>query len=198
MPPPTLSGPPACPAAFDSASLLGLARQGNRDAIGELIEHYRPQVEGYLHGKLPGSQRSLLDTADLVQSVLVRAVQRAPRFTHKTPGAFGRFLLHVAHCVLVDHYRSQSCRPSSQPLSESGGARCLTATPFTSAVVGEDCQRLRDALADLAPRDRNTLELRSGCALSWSKIATACDYPSEDAARMGFKRVAARIARQLA
>ena len=58
-----------------SMDLLLRAQAGDNRAVEELCARYLPRLRRWAHGRLPSSSRRLLDTEDLVQDVLLKAVR---------------------------------------------------------------------------------------------------------------------------
>ena len=75
-----------------TSSLLLLAREGDAAARDQLFVRYLPRLKQWTHGRLPSRARHLLDTDDLVQVVLVRALSQLGRFEPRREGAFFAYL----------------------------------------------------------------------------------------------------------
>src|SRR5262245_47092351 len=54
--------------------LLERAKTGDEAALNELLGRYRPVLRRWASGRLPRNRRDLLETDDLVQETLVRAI----------------------------------------------------------------------------------------------------------------------------
>lgn len=56
-------------ALLQTGPLLERARAGDRGSRELLLETYRKRIEGFLHARIPASERGLLETQDVVQEV---------------------------------------------------------------------------------------------------------------------------------
>src|SRR5689334_16228480 len=62
-----------------TGDLLGRAQSGDRQAIDLLLSRYQRPLQNLLHLRLTPNTRRLLETQDLVQEVLTRALARLPQ-----------------------------------------------------------------------------------------------------------------------
>src|SRR5438105_2858446 len=85
--------------------LVDRVRAGDLAARDRLIARYLPILTRWAHGRLPHASRDLSETADLVQSTMLRAFQRLPTFEVEGPGAFFAFLRQVMTNILRDEIR---------------------------------------------------------------------------------------------
>ena len=94
----------------EDATLVAAARNGDREAFGELYARYGRLVHGVLLSRLP---RHEVD--DLVQDVFVTALRRLR--TLRDPAAFGAWLAAIARNRATDHHRRGPgpARPAPAP-----------------------------------------------------------------------------------
>ncbi len=58
-----------------TGDLVKRAKDGDQRAMSGLMARHRPRLERWTSGRLPHDARSLLDTSDLVQETLPRAIE---------------------------------------------------------------------------------------------------------------------------
>jgi len=66
----------AQPGLDSTFALVERAKTGDRDAIDRLFTRFMPALRRWASGRLPRWTRDLMDTDDLVQETVVRAVKR--------------------------------------------------------------------------------------------------------------------------
>src|SRR5206468_605262 len=68
--------PPGASVLESTATLLARLRKGDLAARDRILARYRPTLQRWAHGRLPSRARGLVDTDDLVQITLIRALNR--------------------------------------------------------------------------------------------------------------------------
>src|SRR5690349_5962232 len=79
--------PPPSP-HLSTEALLARIRGGDTDARETLLARYVTGLRRWAHGRLPTAARDLVDTDDLVQSTLYRALAHVEEFDNRGEGAF--------------------------------------------------------------------------------------------------------------
>ena len=142
---------------------------GDKDALGELLEAFGPDVEAGL--RIGSTWRGLLDAADVMQVTYLEAFTQIRCFDAERAEAFPNWLRRIAENNLRDAIRSLEARKNPSPrmqLDAYGGDSCValldtltggTGTPSQVARGAEAGQRLRDALRTLPPDYARTVEL---------------------------------------
>ena len=95
-----------------TAELVRRARDGERDAFGELYRRYAGMVHGILLARLPHAE-----VADAAQDVFLRALRHLASL--RDEAAFGGWLATLARTAAVDWRRRPASRASHQPLDDS-------------------------------------------------------------------------------
>jgi len=129
----------------DDISIINAARDGNRDAFGQLYDRYARMVHGILLARVPAS-----DVEDLVQDVFLLALPRI-RTLHDV-SRFGAWLAAIARNRANDHYR-----------------RSNTASQLTEAET--DATFVLAAIRSLPDAYRETLILRLVEGMTGPEIA---------------------------
>src|SRR5713226_501837 len=74
------------PLGVDSTfDLVERAKSGDQEAFNRLFARYLPSLRRWASGRLPRWSRDLMDTDDLVQETMFRAVNRLDRFESRHP-----------------------------------------------------------------------------------------------------------------
>jgi RNA polymerase sigma-70 factor (ECF subfamily) len=93
-----LTGVSPVPAPSVEARLVAAAREGSREAFGQLYQRFAPMVHGLLLARVPRA-----DVDDLVQDVFLRAMRRLGSL--RSAEAFGPWLAAIARNRARDHWR---------------------------------------------------------------------------------------------
>jgi len=154
-------------AAFDQ--VLAAAQANAGWAFARLYESLAPAVAGYLRAQ--GAR----EPEDLTSEVFLAVFGRLGSFVGGE-SQFRSFVFTIAHHRLIDERRALARRPPPQAL----GARGLDDFDHTQSAAAEDValrdmatERVRAALAQLAPDQRDVLTLRVIADLSVEQVAHA-------------------------
>jgi RNA polymerase sigma-70 factor (ECF subfamily) len=175
-----------------TAVLLTRARSGDIEAREELFQRFLPVLNRWAHRRLPLRARDLVETADLVQMTLLRALNRLDRFESRGEGAFLGYLRHILLNVVRDEIRRSAGRGPHVQLDET------LASPYSSVVeqvIGlEQMERYQRGLEMLTEEQQQAVLLRVEFGYTYAQIAEALAKPSPDAARMTVARALAELA----
>lgn len=188
--------PAAEPIDADSSFvLLQRARSGDERALNRLIERYLPGLRRFASGRLPRDRYDLLDTDDLVQETLMRAVRHLESFEVRREGALRAYLRQALLNRIRDEARRARRRPAPTELPEDAPA--AGASPLEEAIGHEAVERYEAALAKLREEDREAIVARIEMGCSYEALAEALEKPSADAARMAVGRALVRLAKEI-
>src|SRR5215510_7508992 len=95
-----------------TATLLESVKQGDRSARDRLLARYLVTLRRWARGRLPARARDLVDTDDLVQVTLIRALDHMEGFEPRRDGAFTAYL----HRALVNQIRDELRRVARRPM----------------------------------------------------------------------------------
>ena len=191
--PPTAVSPEGTKPMMDIASLIDLARNGDKTALGNLLESYsryfrllaRVQIGRRLQGKV--------DAADIVQETFLEANRQIARFRGHSEGellAWLRRILAGRIAVTLRHYLSVKGRDvnlerelvgldrSSAALS--GSLAASISSPSQRVARREQAVLLADSLSKLPEAYREVIILRHLEGLSFADVAARMER-SEDA-----------------
>ena len=144
--PPASRGDIATGSAEASFALLLRAKAGDEHAREALFARYLPRVRRWAHGRLPSHSRSLLNTDDLAQEVLCRAVVSLEKFDPPRRGLSG--VPPADHApAFVQKCGAHGAR-CGEPLEDSMRLRIVA----TARDWARSARTLRAALQRLKPR----------------------------------------------
>lgn len=161
--------------------LVIAARDGDRDAIGQLLESYRDYLRRRAAERLAHGLHQRLDASDLVQQTFLEAHQSFAKFAGSTAPEFVAWLKQILHCnvanAMRDHFLAQKrAAGREQSLASSTGdgmarVAAATSTPSHRLMRIEESLRFLDALDELPFEQSAAVRLRYLEGLSVSEIA---------------------------
>ena len=181
--------------SLDSSVLLRRAKAGDPLARNLLVKKHLPALRRWAHGRLPPAARDLIDTDDLVQVTMVRALDHLGSFEPRHAGAFLAYLRQI----LVNHIRDEIRRVSRRP--DRGGMSDDIAdgrpSPLDQVVGREGRERYERALLTLAPDQQEAIVLRLELGFTYQEMAEALERPTANAARLLVTRALVRLAKEM-
>jgi RNA polymerase sigma-70 factor (ECF subfamily) len=181
--------------SFDSTIVVfEQAREGNLAARRELLIRTLDPLRRWARGLLPRFARAEANTDDIVQDVVVRALQALPRFEYSTAGAVLAYLRTSVRNRIADEIRKVSRRGVAQELVEVADDAI---SPLEELVLRERSERYIAALRSMRPNDRLLLILRLEQRLSFEEIARRLRKSTASSARIAFGRALKRLGQHL-
>lgn len=168
---------------------------GEEDARSALVNRYLAPLERFARGRLPAGARDLVDTGDMVQEVLIRALNNVSQFENRGVGALFGYLRHAVLNRLRDEARRVSRTPGREPLDELPD---LHPSPLDELLGREAVNRFESALTILTPEEQAAVVARVEMGMTYPEIARDLGKTSPDAARMCVGRALARLSRHMA
>ena len=175
--------------------LLHRAKEGDRDALEQLMSRYLPRLRRWASGRLPMYARSLLDTADLVQDTLLRVIEGLDRIEVRGPGGFQAYVRTAVLNRIRDEVRWAGRRPGPDGIPETLPDR--QPTPIENAIGAELLERYEAGMARLDERNRQLLHLRIELDFDYDEIAAMTGRESRNTARMAVQRALSRLADEM-
>ncbi len=186
------AGQPGLDSTFD---LVERAKSGDGEALNRLFARYLPTLRRWASGRLPRWTRDLMDTDDLVQETVFRAVKRIGAFESRHEGALQAYLRQAIVNRIRDEVRRKQRSPVAAELSDNESDQ--SASPLDQAIGAEAVERYEAALARLKPEEREAIVARVEMDCSFQELADALGKPSADAARMAVSRALVRLAEEM-
>ena len=190
----TMDNPPS-PDLESTLELVHRAKAGDRDALERLVERCLPPLRRWASGRLPRWTRDLMDTDDVVQETIVRAVNRLENFEPRHEGALQAYLRQAVMNRIRDEVRRSGRTPAATTIGDDHQDRA--ASPLDEAIGHEAVERYEAALARLRPDEREAIITRVEMDASYDAVARALGKPSADAARMAVSRALLRLAQEM-
>jgi RNA polymerase sigma-70 factor (ECF subfamily) len=183
------------PSSESSLVLLERARGGDARALDELLERYLPRLRRWARGRLPRAARDLLDTEDVVQETLVKAVRNLDNLVVRDDGALQAYLCQALRNRLADAYRRTHARAVDTAIkSDLPGAG---PSPLEQAIGQQALDRYEDGLSRLTPTDREAIILRVELCYGYDEIARLLGKSNAASARVAVSRALARLSRTM-
>jgi RNA polymerase sigma-70 factor, ECF subfamily len=190
--------PPAAmtePRVDTTLDLVERVKSGDREALDHLFARFLPALRRWASGRLPRWTRDLMDTDDLVQETVMRAVKRIDSFESRHEGALQAYLRQAVVNRIRDEVRRTTRTPPGAELDDN--ERDKTASPLELAIGREAVDRYDAALARLKPEEREAIVARVEMDCSYQEVAQALGKTSADAARMAVSRALLRLAEEM-
>jgi len=175
-----------------TSDLLRRAKSGDSTALNSLMSRYRPKLIRWATGRLPSYARSLLDTGDLVQETLLRAIQSLENLEVGGPGMFQAYVRQAVLNRIRDQVRWARRRPGVDEVPED--LVDSTPSPLEGAIGSDVLDRYERSLEQLTETQRRLIHLRIELDFSYEEIAAIMERQSPDAARMAVQRAVRRLA----
>jgi RNA polymerase sigma-70 factor (ECF subfamily) len=171
----------------DSAVLVERVREGDRGALGELLEQYRERLARLVRVRMDRRVVGRIDPADVLQETFMEAVTRIDDYLRDPKTSLFLWLRFLTIQQLIRHHRRHlgvQARGAGREVSLHHGAlpgatsADLAAqllgkhtTPSQAAIRAELQLRLEDALSAMEPIDREVLALRHFEQLTNAEVA---------------------------
>lgn len=178
--------------------LINKAKAGEPAAFNLLLERYLQRILRIVRMRLGPKLRGRLESMDIVQEVMVRAIKGFENFELKNEGAFLHWLSQLVHNEIRDlaDYHGAAKRDQNKEVHKKNDAdRSVLSTipaqsiyrPSFQLRLKEEVLELEVAMDQLTDQQREVIVLRQYEGLAFKEIGEALDC-SEDAARMQFAR----------
>jgi RNA polymerase sigma-70 factor (ECF subfamily) len=196
-------------ARIDSAEtneLLQRVREGDQQALEQLLARHRQRLHDFVDGHLEPRMRARIDPSDLVQETQLEVARRMDDFLRRQPMPFHLWVRKTAYEHLLrarrDHRRARRSVEREQRWPDRSSlllARSLQAavpSPSRALQTKELAESISRAMASLAEADREILLLRDADELPYEDIACLLEIDPA-AARKRYGRALIRLQKTL-
>lgn len=195
----------------DTQELLRRVEQGDQSAVGELLARHRDRLRQMVAVRMDPRLAGRVDPSDVVQEALAEASQRLADYVRSRPLAYYPWLRQIAwqrlehlHARHVGAQKRSVAREARQDMALSdesvmelaGRLAASGSSPSMHALRKELHSRVRGALEEMSPRDREILLLHYLEQLTFSEVAAVLQI-AEPAARMRHIRALERLRARL-
>ena len=164
---------------------LARYRHGDVGALGEMVEHYRRPLFGFILKMTEGRD----EAEDIFQEVWIRAIRHLDTFKERR---FLSWLFRIAHNLIIDRARKkkpdaslQDTRDDQPALEEHTASRAPS--PSDDAEHADIKRQIMTAVNRLPPDQKAVFLMRMDGDLSFKEIATIQDVSINTAlARMQY------------
>ncbi len=178
-----------------TTELLQRAKDGDQRALAVLTARYLPRLQRWASGRLPRYARSLLDTTDLVQETMMRAIEGLDGIEVRGPGGFQAYVRQAVLNRIRDQIRWARRRPGPGGIPDDLTDRAPS--PLEQAIGSQVLDRYERALASLEEEERQLVHLRIELDFDYETVAAMTGRPSRDAARMAVQRALKKLAERM-
>jgi len=148
--------------------LVGICRQGDKEAFGELVRRYQRLVVGIAY-RMSGDTMLAEDAA---QDACLRAWRRLTSFRPRGAGSFRAWLCRIATNVTVDRLRRSRPTVALHDLALTGSLR-----PDEAYLHKEKTETVQAAILRLPEASRAALILREYEGFSYREISETLGIP---------------------
>lgn len=180
-----------------SRALLDRARGGDERALSRLFRQQAASLRRWARGRLPRWARSMTDTADIVQDVLMRSFRRLDLFEDRGKGTLQAYLRRGVENRILDEMRRVRRRPFIEDEDAAGEVADDRASPFDRVMDVEQEEKYKRALTTLTEDERLLIVGRLELGYSYEQLALITNRPTKDAARVALHRAVLKMAERL-
>jgi RNA polymerase sigma factor (sigma-70 family) len=163
-----------------------------------LFRHHRNSLRQWARRHLPGWARSLHDTSDIVQDVLLQTFRRIDKFENRGRGALRAYLQMAIRNHVIGQVR-KAVRHPSQALDDGHVEPASQApSPEHLAAEAEAGRHFKQALTMLSDDERTLVVGRLELNYSYEQLALVTGRATAGAARIAVRRAVAKLATRMA
>ncbi|MBX9792391.1 MAG: sigma-70 family RNA polymerase sigma factor [Pirellulales bacterium] len=197
------NGRPAPP-----GDLLSRARDGDADALGQLLDGFRGYLLAVAHRELDGGLRARLGPSDLVQETFLRSQRALANFAGANQEELRAWLAQILvnrcrdlrdeHVLTAKRaiHREVPLEADGSAIGPVNGLAADTLTPSGHAIADEELAGLMTALTQLPDECRQVVWLRNWEGLTFDEVGRRTGRSAE-AARKVFSRGVRQLAELL-
>ena len=178
--------------------LLREARDGDDDALGQLLQDHRNYLLAMVNSDMESQIRPKVGSSDIVQEALLTAYREFDQFSGESSNELVAWLRQICKHDLSDAERSfkrtkkrqisreKPIEPSSKlmiPLPDTA------ATPSTEAMASEQSKQLNAAMEKLSTDYQTVLKLRNWEQLSFEEIGQQMGRSAESVRKLWTRAV---------
>jgi RNA polymerase sigma-70 factor (ECF subfamily) len=184
-----------------NGELLARARAGDREALGELLEHNRGYLRNLADRLLDDRLGRRIDASDLVQQTCLSVHKQIGEFVGHDAAQFAAWLRQIhernIRNAVRDQLHTEKRAISREESPADGDAQVIgQTTPSQHAVRREESVQLANAIAQLVADEQEALRRRYLEGQSVAEISAAMGLSKDALARL-FKRAMKNVKRHL-
>jgi RNA polymerase sigma-70 factor (ECF subfamily) len=149
------------------ANLVERAKTADQQAIQDLVVHFQPRLEGFVHSRMGHRMQLQTDAEDVVQETLAKAFQNIRQLNWQGEKAFFSWLVSIAENIIL----SASQKADRIPLELNPDAPDSEESPSKHLRRNERFERLEKAIGCLSPDHRQVVLMARVERLQTAEIA---------------------------
>ena len=170
-----------------SRELLEQAKSGSPEALNHLYERCAGRLLAFIRLRLGRDLRSRLESRDILQATLLKSLEHVGELKADESRSVMAWLARIAEHEIRDcadfHHRQRRDAAREMALEDDAPLPALTRSALSRVILGEQAERLEQALESLSPAHRDVILLRKFEELSFAEIGQRLGK-TEDACRM--------------
>lgn len=186
------------PPEIRTAELLARAARGDTRALSSLFRRHLSPLTRWARGRLPRWARSVNDTADIVQDVLLQTFRRVDRFEDRGRGALRGYLQAAIKNRINDEIRRSVRRPTSELGRHNYRLAASDPSPFETVAEIELQEAYRRVLATLSDDEQALVVGRLELDYNYDQLALISGRATPEAARIAVRRAVRKLAQRMA
>ena len=183
-----------------SRELLDQAKSGSADALNQLYERCARRLLAFIRLRLGRDLRSRLESRDILQATLLKSLEHIGDLKADETRSVMAWLARIAEHEIRDcadfHHRQRRDAARETALDDDAPLPALTRSALSRVILGQQAERLEEALESLSPAHREIILLRKFAELSFAEIGQRLGK-SEDACRMLLARAMTALTMQM-
>lgn len=175
-----------------TSELLDRVKQGDDDALEQLLARCLPALRRWARGRLPTFARGMMDTSDLVQDTVLSVLRHLDRLDLDHQGALQAYLRQAVLNRIRDAIRQRQRRggPHTELPEELADEET---SPLDRLIGVENVARYEAAIKRLRPPDREAVVGRFELHYSFQELTVVLNKPTVNAARVAVTRAVRRL-----
>jgi RNA polymerase sigma factor (sigma-70 family) len=186
-------------------------RRGDTAALDSLFRRYSNVVNRIVATRLGRTAARFAEIEDIAQEALMSAFRNLGEFEATGEGTFRNWLARIVENKVLDAWRRDQAQrrgggrvqrlseivPEDDPRQRDGTIPSPSPTP-SEVYAGRELELQREAvLLQLGEFQRELVNLREHCGMTFDEVAAELDLRSPDAARMAYNRASQAVQERL-
>lgn len=185
-----------------TTTLLLQAREGSNDAMNRLFDHVAVRLLALIRLRMGSELRRRMESRDILQASMIKAFKHLDQLKAEDSESLMAWLARIAENEIRDQIENQSRKPRDMdrnvPIKDEGQERlqAQVQSQVSHVILGDEMERLEEALEGLDPEHREVILLRKMEELSYEEIGRRMGK-SADACRVLLARAMTAAALKL-
>jgi RNA polymerase sigma factor (sigma-70 family) len=174
-----------------TVELLERYRQGDSQALNDLVTRCLPPLRRWARGRLPGFARGVMETQDIVQDTVLGVLRHIDAINVRNQGALQAYLRQAIVNRIRDIVRQHQRRPVHTEVPVH--LKDDETSPLDRMLGAERVARYEAAIQRLRAADRDVLIGRFELQYTYEELTIVLDKPTVTATRVAVTRAMKRL-----